>query len=397
MKEQNGSKKKIRLFATASFLNDLGSDMINPIWPLFATNILGADMAILGLIDGLGEAIVSISQAISGYISDRIRKRKMFVWIGYLFAATSRFGYAIATQWPQLIPFRVLDRAGKIRGAPRDAIIADESTHSDRGSNFGFLRAMDNLGAVCGIIASIFLIGILGYRDLFLLAVIPSAVGAFLIFFFVKEKMPSEAKIYKGFTLKNLDRNFRLFLILSSVFALGSFSYSFLLIYANELGFPVLFVPILYLIFTGVAFLFSYPFGRLSDRIGRKKVMLISFALWVLVCALFILLQNKVALIIAFILYGMHRGALEPVQKAFVAELAPKEYRASALGAFQMITGLVALPASFFAGILWEQGGMVVPFYLSLGLSIVATVLLFFVREREPMMDVQKRSEGNML
>jgi MFS family permease len=142
-------------FALASFLNDFGSDMVYPIWPLFVTSILKADMAVLGFIDGLGDAVVSISQAISGYLADRLRRRKIFVWTGYLFGSASRIGYAFSTVWGYLIPFRILDRAGKMRGAPRDAIIADISTDENRGKNFGLLRAMDNLGAVCGIIVCV--------------------------------------------------------------------------------------------------------------------------------------------------------------------------------------------------------------------------------------------------
>jgi len=164
---QKKASKTVRIFALASFLNDLGSDMIYPIWPLFVTSVLGAPMAVLGFIDGLGEAIVSISQAASGYISDRTRRRKIFIWTGYLFGSLSRVGYAISSVWQHLIPFRILDRAGKIRGAPRDAIIADISTKENRGKNFGFLRAMDHLGAVCGIIVCILFFKVLGYRNLF--------------------------------------------------------------------------------------------------------------------------------------------------------------------------------------------------------------------------------------
>jgi len=132
--DQKETRKTVRTFALASFLNDLGSDMIYPIWPFFVISVLGANMAVLGFIDGLGEAIVSISQAASGYISDRIRKRKIFIWTGYLLGSSSRVGYALSTVWQHLIPFRVLDRAGKIRGAPRDAIIADISS-KEKGVN----------------------------------------------------------------------------------------------------------------------------------------------------------------------------------------------------------------------------------------------------------------------
>jgi len=380
---QKETKKTIRTFALASFLNDLGSDMIYPIWPLFVTSVLGAPMSALGFIDGLGEAIVSISQAVSGYISDRIRKRKIFVWIGYLFGSLSRVGYAISSVWQHLIPFRILDRAGKIRSAPRDAIIADISTKENRGKNFGLLRAMDNLGAVCGIIVCILFFKLLGYRNLFLLAAIPSVIGASLIFHLIREKKPADIKIYKGLSLKDLDKNFKLFLLLSSFFALGSFSYSFLLIYAKEFGFQTAFVPVLYLVFTAVASIFSVPFGKLSDKIGRKQVLMLSYIFWGLVCLSFIFFRSHLAIILAFVLYGLHKGALEPVQKTFVSELSPIKYRASSLGGFQMAVGLCALPASLIAGVLWDKISIFMPFYFSLSLTALSIIMLIFVKENK--------------
>jgi len=384
--EEKETKKTIRTFAIASFLNDFGSDTIYPIWPIFLTTILGADMAILGFIDGLGDALVSISQAISGYVSDRIRKRKVFVWTGYLFGSSSRVGYAFSTVWQHVIPFRILDRAGKMRGAPRDAIIADVSTDQNRGKNFGLLRAMDNLGAVCGIIFCIFFIAMFGmgeYRTLFLLAAIPSVIGALLVIVVIKEKKNTERKIFKGLALKDLDRNFKIFLLLSALFALASFSYSFLLIYAKRFGFDVTLLPVLYLIFTAFAALFSLPFGKLADMIGRKSVLLISYIFWGLVCLFVIFIQSYLAIILVFVLYGFHKAALDPVQRTLVAELAPSAYRASSLGGFQLVVGLCALPASVVAGFLWDAKGIAIPFYLSLGLTAASAVLLLFVKEKQ--------------
>ncbi len=374
--------KTIKVFAAASFLNDLGSDMIYPIWPLFVTTILSANMVALGFLDGLGEALVSISQAGSGYLSDKIKKRKIFIWLGYLFGSISRLGYALSSVWPQLIPFRIMDRLGKIRSAPRDAVVADMSEDTTRGKNFGFLRAMDNLGAVAGILVCTVLINLIGFRFLFALAAIPSLFSALFIIFLIKEKKSNQTKHFEGISLKDLSKNFRLFLFLSSVFSLGTFSYSFLLVYANKFGFRMSFIPVLYLIYAASASLFSYPFGRLSDKIGRKPVLMFSFFMWAVVCLIFIANKNRFMIILAFVLYGAHKGALDPVQKTFVSELAPRQYRASCLGGFQMVTGLCALPASFVAGVLWERVGFYWPLNFSLILTSIAAGLLFFIKKR---------------
>jgi len=380
--DKKQSRRTVTVFALASFLNDLGSDMIYPIWPTFITTGLGASMSVLGLLDGLGDALVSISQAASGYLSDRVRKRKVFVWLGYLLGSGARVGYALSATWQHVLPFRVLDRAGKMRGAPRDAMIADVSSRVNRGTNFGVLRAMDNLGAVCGILVCMVLFGVLGYRSLFLLAAIPSAVGAILVVLLIKERKPADDRIYKGISFSDLDRNFRLFLFLSAVFSLGSFSYSFLLMYAHELGFRLGFLPVLYLVFTAVASLVSLPFGRLADRAGRRTVLLMSFLFWGFVCVCLLLVRSREGVVVAFVLYGLHKGAIDPVQKTFVSELAPRAYRASSLGGFQMVVGLFALPSSLLAGLLWDGVGAFVPLYVSIGLTTMATVLLIFVKEK---------------
>lgn len=376
-------KRVVNIFAFASFLNDLGSDIIYPLWPLFVKS-LKANMVALGLIDGIGDAVVSLSSFFSGYLADRIKKRKIFVWLGYLFGSLSRIGYALAKFWPILIPLKILDRAGKIRQAPRDAIIADVSDDTDRGRNFGFLRAMDNLGAVCGIIIALLFFKFLGFRKLFFLAAIPSLIGVFLIILFIKERKIENKRESKAFnfSFKLFDRNYYLYLFSSSLFSLSYFSYSFLLIYANNVGYQETFIPLFYLIFTLTASFFSLPFGKLADKTSRRFTLFLGYLFWLIAILGFIYLKSQSLLFLLFLIYGLNKAALEPSQKALVSELSPLEFRATGIGFFQMINGIIALFSSFITGILWEIFNMKAPFYFSLFLTILATIVLLFVKEK---------------
>jgi len=377
-------RKDLKIFSLASFLNDFGSDVISPIWPLFVTSFTGANMQVLGLIDGLGEAIVAVSQAVSGFWSDKIGKRKPFVWVGYMFAGLARAGYAFSSAWCWLVPFRVIDRAGKMRGAPRDAMIADAASEGERGKSFGFLRTFDNLGAVCGITVSILLVNIIGYQKMFLLAAVPSLVGAAIIFLTIKEKRAG-SRIYKGLRAKDIDANFALYLALSAVFSLGAFSYSFLLIFAVRSGFAAYQVPVFYLLFTLVASMFSLEFGRLSDKLkSRKSVLMAAYLLWLAVCLVFPVSAGPAMFATVFIIYGLYRAAIDTIQSAFVSELAPAKFRASGLGLFQMVTGICALPASLGAGFIWDHWGASAPFHVSAALTMVAAIMLSFVKEKKP-------------
>lgn len=381
MKEKT-DKKVISVLSMASFLHDVGSDMVFSVWPLFVTQVLGANMAVLGLIDGMGDAIVSISGAVGGYISDRIRKRKIFIWTGYFFGGIARIGYALSPTWHWLIPFRLLDRSGKIRSAPRDAIISDISTRENRGSRFGILRAMDNSGAVVGTLFAVFFLQTLGFKNLFIIAALPSILAILIIIFFIREPSRSMT-VFKGIRFKDFSGNLRLLTILSGIFALGTFSYSFLIIFADKYGFSNAQVPLLYLLFTLVAAIISIPAGRFADKIGRKNVLFIAYFFWAAVGYTFIFFDSMAGIIFGFIFYGMHKGILDPVQKTLVAELAHKDYVASTIGAFQLVIGLVALPASFFAGVLWDKFDPFAPFYFSFGLTLISAIMLLFVKERK--------------
>lgn len=375
------NKKTIKTFAAASFLNDMGSDMIYPIWPFFIRNILGANMTILGILDGIGDALVSISQAVSGYFSDKLKKRKVFIWIGYLMGAISRVGYALSTSWQIVLPFKMLDRAGKIRSSPRDAIIADVSNDLNRGKNFGILRTADHLGAVTGIAICLFLINFISIKTIFLLASIPSIIGVWLIILMIKERKAENITAFKGINLKLFDKNFRLFLVTSGIFALGSFSYSFLLIFVQDYGFKIYTLPIFYLIYTISAAFSSYPFGYFSDKFGRKTTLQIGYALWILICIGFFFNKSFIIFVLLFILYGSHKGALDTVQKAFASELGPAEFRASSLGGFQLVIGLCALPASLIAGLLWDNLGKEATLIFSITVSVISSIVLYFIKE----------------
>ena len=378
MEKEN--KRTIWLFSLGAFLNDLGYYAVITIWPIFVTSVIGASVTFLGFIDGLGDALVSLSQAGSGFLSDKLRKRKVFIWLGYFLAFISRIVYAISYQPWHLIPGKILDRGGKMRDAPRDAIVADITPHEKRASAFGVLRAADRGGAVFGLIASILLISYFSYRQMFFLAAIPSLLGALIILFFIKEQ-PRADHLKPEFSFKFVSRDLKLFTMASAIFTLGAFSDSFYILAANKLGVPLKFVPLFFLAFLFCSSIFAIPFGKLSDKIGRIYVVASAFTLFIIVNLIFIFYSSIYMIFLAFVVLGIHSAAYEGNLKTIVAEFAPSHLRSSIIGSFQMLIGLIALPSSLIAGILWDNIGLKAPFVLSLALTFVALILLFFVRE----------------
>lgn len=374
------NKKTVWLFSLGAFLNDFGYYAIITIWPIFVTSIIGASVTFLGFIDGLGDAFVSLSQAGSGFLSDKLRKRKVFIWLGYFLAFISRLIYAISNQSWHLIPGKVLDRAGKMRDAPRDAIVADIMPREKRASAFGILRAADRGGAVFGLIASILLVGYFSYRQMFLLAAIPSLIGSLIVLFFVREHARAD-HLKPEFSFKFVSRDLRIFTLTSAIFTLGAFSDSFYILAASKLGVSLKFVPLFFLAFLFFSSVFAIPFGKLSDKISRLFVVAIAFILFIAVNLIFIFYNSFWMIFLAFVALGIHSAAYEGNLKTIVAEFAPSNIRGSIIGSFQMLIGLIALPASLIAGILWDGIGLKAPFVLSLLLTLVALILLFFVRE----------------
>jgi MFS family permease len=372
------------VFGAASFLNDTGSDMIAPIWPTFLTTQLGLTQGQVQLVDGLALTITSLSKLGAGYASDRTGKRKIFITLGYSLSMVARVGFVLATyayQLFQIILWKSMDRLGKMRGPPRDAIVAGHATEKTRGSAFGILRALDTAGAVFGTVITLFLFRFLGYTGIILLAVIPTLGSIIVVSVLLKEKRGKD--IFKGVSFRGLDRNLKIFLVASVLFALATFSYSLLILFSSNFGYTVEQQTLLYLLFTIMYAASAYPFGWLSDRVGRKPVMVIAFLFLILTSAWVYLVFDPLMIIPMFVFFGLMNGALDPVQTSFVADLVEEERRASIIGAFQMAVGISAFPAGLVIGYLWDSYAPVVAFQYSIILTFFALLLLALVRTRK--------------
>ncbi|MHA1743887.1 MAG: MFS transporter [Candidatus Heimdallarchaeota archaeon] len=357
MRYLKGISINILLLGIVSFLNDLSSEMVIPILPMFIT-ALGGSGLIVGLIGGLRDSISSILKVLAGYWSDKYGKRKIFVSSGYLTSAFFKLCLSLSKMWQHVLAFASLERIGKgLRTAPRDAIIAD-SMPKERGKGFGIHRAMDTLGAIAGSIVVFLLFWFFGlsFRSIILVA----AVLAFLSLiplYFVKERKRKAQNINLKIGLKNLPKPLKLFILVSGVFALANFSYMFFILRAQEffVGRSSVGIPILLYVFFNIFYAtFAIPFGRLSDKIGRRKVIVFGYLLFSLTSLGFVFLSSLPAFIALFALYGMVYAMVDGNQRAFVSDLSSEELRATALGTFHTTVGLAALPASLMAGILWQ-------------------------------------------
>jgi MFS family permease len=373
----------IILLGITSLLTDISSEMVYPLLPIFLVTILGATPAILGLVEGVAESTASLLKVFSGYYSDKARSRKPFTIFGYASSALGKLFLTISTGWNCVLVARVVDRFGKgIRTAPRDALIAESAKDGKRGAAFGMHRAMDTLGAVIGVSAAYFLITRFSgdLRIVFLFSVIPAFLGV-LILFLVKEKKREPARNTGTLSLQwgKLDKRLKAFLVFTFIFTLGNSSNQFLLLRAKKLGSPVAGVILLYLVFNIVYFLAAYPAARLSDRIGRKKLLVLGYLFYGLVYLGFAVNSRLDMLWVLFAVYGLYMGFTEGVEKALVAEIAPADLQGTALGLHAALVGIGLLPASLLAGFLWNLWGASAPFYLGGFLGIAASVGFWFV------------------
>ncbi len=378
-----GVGRNVFLLGLVSLFTDLSSQMVFPLIPLFLVDVLGVGAYAVGIVEGAAETTASLLKVVSGYWSDKIKKRKPFIFFGYSLSAITKPLFAFATVWYFVLFVRVIERIGKgLRTAPRDAIVAESCNESNRGKAYGFHRAMDGVGSVFGGILAVLLLPALGYRNIFLYAFIPGVIAVFVILF-IKEKTVALKGEIKGKTsirlgFKELSMNLRLFIIVSSVFALGHFGYAFLLLKARIVGLNETTAIGLYVLFYIVYTVCVIPAGILSDKIGRKSVLVAGYFVFAVTSLGGIYVSDIYGMILFFGIYGVFYALVDGVQRAFVVDLAPEHLKATALGAFHTAIGLVALPGGFIAGLLWDKVCPHATFVYGLVLSIISIYLLCF-------------------
>ncbi len=392
-----GITRNVVLLGFVSLFTDLTSQMIFPLIPLYLTSVLGASATVVGIVEGAAETTASLLKVVSGYFSDKLQKRKPFIFLGYGLSSITKPLFALATFWPLVLGIRVIERIGKgIRGAPRDAIVTDSCEPQYYGKAFGFQRAMDGAGSVLGAIMAWLLLPILGYKNLFLSSFWPGLIVIFFIFLVKEkkyEKVPEAEKKTLKLSIKLLPNNLKLFVLVSAIFALGQFGYAFLLLKAKSLGFSDSNSILLYVFFYLIYTIVTTPAGALSDKFGRKIILVIGFLLFALTSFGLIFANSMPSLLLAFAVYGIFYAMVDGVQRAFVADTAPKHLKATALGLLQTAIALTALPGGLIAGLLWDKFGPNATFIYGGTLSIISLVLFLFVKTKDQAPEVMPVTE----
>jgi MFS family permease len=373
--------KNVLVLGVVSFLTDASSDMIYPLLPLFLSEVLGAGTFSIGLIEGVAESTASILKVYSGWLSDRLAKRKLLVAMGYGLAAVAKPVLSLTVASWQVLVLRFTDRLGKgVRTSPRDALIADSTEPRSRGISYGFHRAMDSAGAVLGPLLAFLILPLVNrnYRTLFLIASIPAVLAVMILLVVLREKTAPRERtgMPVKLSLSGFDRRFRVFILAVAVFSLGNSSDAFLLLRARDLNVGIIYVPLLWLVMHMVYSLVSSPAGALSDRIGRKNLVVSGLLVYAAVYVGFSLATRSVHAWLLFAFYGLYYGLADGNMRAIVADLVGEEKRGLAFGMYHGAVGLTALPASLLFGWLWQWAGAPAAFGVGAGLALLATLIL---------------------
>jgi len=388
---RQGLTRNVVILGCVSLLNDAASEMIYPLLPVFLTSVLGAGPAALGVIEGIAESTASFLKLYSGYLSDRVRRRKGWIVAGYTISNIIRPLIALAGSWVQVLVLRFSDRVGKgLRTSPRDAMIADSTPPEYRGAAYGFHRAMDHGGAIIGPILATGLLLLFPDRlaTVFLLSFIPGTLAVLLLLAGLREREAVHREGGSRFDVRaawaEIPPDFRKYLAIILVFTLGNSTDAFLLLRAQALGVPIALLPAIWVALHVVKMAFSLPGGMLSDRLGRKKVIVAGWVVYALVYGGFAFADRHWHAWALFAVYGIYFGLTEGVEKALVADLAPARLRGSAFGLYHLAVGFGALPASLLFGLVWERYGAASAFGMGACLALLSSVMLASLNVTRP-------------
>jgi len=373
------------LLALASLFADISTEMLYPILPVFLTQTLHASGSIVGLVDGAAQATQNIVQGFSGWLSDRLQTRKSIALVGYFLAAIAKPLTGVATAWPTVLGARLLDRFGAgFRSAPRDALIASSVEEEDRGKAFGLEGAGDNLGAFVGpIVAVLLLISLqLDVRWMFYLAVIPGLLAFLMVLLVHEQRADVTLKSKIDINLRQFPKSYWMYLLAMALFGIGNSSNSFLILHTKDIGASLEATILIYAGFNLVAALISYPAGFLSDRLGRRTVLLLSFVIFFVTYLGLALSRNVVMVAALFVAYGLYQGIFRSVGKAFASDFVPDDLRASAVGWYSTTVGLLQLLSSIVAGLLWDRIGHAAVFFYGAIFAVVGSVALLVLVPR---------------
>ena len=377
-KEIFGLEKNAFFTGLTSFFTDTSTKMVYSVMPLFLLSI-GASKTTISLIEGIAESTASLLKAISGYWSDKIGKNKPFMIIGYGITAIITPLYALARIPIQILFFRFFERIGKgLRAAPRDSLISGSIKKNEAGKTFGFQKAMDNSGAIVGPLIAFLLLSIfpLNYSHIFLLATIPAILGVLTIIIFIKEVKTEKKESTNKISLKQLPKKFYFFLIIIFVFTLGNSADALLLVKTSETGIDKSYIPFVYMIFNTVSVLLAIPIGKLSDRIGREKLIILGFLVYGIVYYFFGRFNSINVFILLFILYGFYSALTDGSQKAMISDIVSKDLKGTGFGVYHAVLGITLLPASLIAGLLYDRVNSNAPFYFGSVMALIATILM---------------------